>query len=73
MRSYVRIDYALGFGLERDDESLITPIALAHLLILLEAGRGISAEICGSDGVCPLDDLGSGAWLNSLLYTYNVL
>ena len=39
---------------------LITPIALAHPLHPLKAGRGISAEPCGLDDVFPPDELGSG-------------
>ena len=37
-----------------------------------EAGRGLSAEICGMDEVCPPDDLGSDPYTLSL-YTFHVL
>ena len=47
---------AYEFWLQQDGGSLITPMALAHPLLLLTAGRGISAETCGLNDVFPPDD-----------------
>ena len=57
------------FELEQEDESVITPMALAHILHPLEACRGISAKTFGLDDVFPPDDLGSGPY-SQLRITY---
>ena len=45
-----------------------------HILsIPLEAGRGISTETCELDDVFPADDLESGPYTESDIFTYNVL
>ena len=56
-----------------EDMSLVTPMALAHPLILLEAGRGIRAESCGLDDVFPLADLVLVQNLIASLYTWFIL
>ena len=49
-------------------EVLITPMALAHPLYSLEAGRVISAENCELDDAFPPDDLGPGLYTPFISY-----
>ena len=37
-----QVDYVMVLGLEEDDGNLPTPMTLAHPLLPLETGRGIS-------------------------------
>ena len=50
----------MGFGLEQADGSSITPMALVHSLLPLEAGWRISNETCGLDDVFPSIGIDSG-------------
>ena len=44
-----------------------------HILsIPLEAGRGISAEICGLDEVFPIDDIGSGPYTQFIILVIEI-
>ena len=57
-----------------EDGSLVTPMALAILSILLEAGRGVNAETCRLDDVFSPDDLSSGSESQcELIYLYRVM
>ena len=58
----VSIDNVMRFGVDQGVGVLFTPMALAHPLIPLEAGREIRAETCGLDDVLPLDNLDSGPY-----------
>ena len=49
----------MGLGLEQEDMSWITSMALAYFLIQLETGRGLNAKTCGLDDVFSPDNLGS--------------
>ena len=60
-------------GLEYENGSLITTMALHFPSIQLEAGRVISVETCRLADVFSPDDLGSGPYTQLLLYTYHIL
>ena len=61
MCSNVWIDYVMGPGLEQEDGSLITPMALAHSVHpMRSSSRNKRRNLCGfDDELCP-DDLGPG-------------
>ena len=62
----------MAFGLEQEDGSFDSPMALAHALHPINTGQGISAGNCGLD-VFPPDDLGSGPCIPFIIYIPHII
>ena len=57
----------MGFGLEQEDRSLITPMVLTHPLHPIKSRQGNKCRSCGLDNVFPPDDIDSGLYTQFII------